>query len=56
MSRVITVSISPPEQTQSVAATSEAIVSQAESSSELEASSSQVEESSQPVFSAEGEG
>lgn len=56
MSRVITVSISPPEQAQSVAATSEAIVSQAESSSEPEASSSQAEESSQPVSSAEGEG
>ena len=56
MSRVITVSISPPEQAQSVAATSETAVSQAEISSEPEASSSQAEESSQPVSSAEGEG
>lgn len=51
MSRVITVSVTPPEQT-----ISENTTSQVEASSEPEASTAQSEESSSPASSAEGEG
>lgn len=51
MSRVITVSVTPPEQTKS-----ENTTSQVEASSESEASTAQSEESSAPASSAEGEG
>lgn len=51
MSRVITVSVTPPEQT-----ISENTTSQVEASSESEASTAQSEESSAPASSAEGEG
>lgn len=51
MSRVITVSVTPPEQT-----ISENTTSQVEVTSEPEASTAQSEESSAPASSAEGEG
>lgn len=51
MSRVITVSVTPPEQT-----ISENTTSQVEVTSESEASTAQSEESSAPASSAEGEG
>ena len=51
MSRVITVSVTPPEQT-----ISESTTSQVGASSESEASTAQSEESSAPASSAEGEG
>lgn len=51
MSRVITVSVTPPEQT-----ISENTTSQVEVTSESEASTAQSEESSSPASSAEGEG
>ena len=51
MSRVITVNVTPPEQT-----ISENTTSQVEASSEPEASTAQSEESSSPASSAEGEG
>lgn len=51
MSRVITVSVTPPEQTKS-----ESTTLQIEASSESEASTAQSEESSAPASSAEGEG
>lgn len=51
MSRVITVSVTPPEQT-----ISENTTSQVEVTSESEASTAQSEESSAPALSAEGEG
>lgn len=56
MSRVITVSVTPPEQTQPEQTISENTTSQVEVTSESEASTAQSEESSAPASSAEGEG